>query len=282
MKLLVLISLIFISTVTVAQDLVNPRDAVRLVNQAGVVIIDCNPVADFARTHITNAVNLWHEELYRPGAVEGLLRSPEELARILGSKGVSHTSTILLYDAGHNRFSGRIYWVLKYLGARNVRIINGGMGEWQRNRLPVSRTPRRVTAATFQPTIDNSIFADIQRVRRAANDANVVLLDVRDAGEFRGTEGTARRKGHIPGSINLPHQSVLNANGTLKTKEELQRIFTAAGVTANKEIIVFCASSLRAGIVFHALKSVLGFPNVRIYDGAFNEWEADAANPVRR
>ncbi|HAJ99011.1 MAG TPA: hypothetical protein DCM62_03200 [Bacteroidales bacterium] len=282
MKTLFFLTLLLTSHFAMTQSLINPRDAVRMVNQRGVVIVDCNPVSDFARTHITNAVNLWHEDLYRPTGVDGILRSNEELARILGSKGIAHNSIILLYDAGHQRFAGRIYWILRYLGATDVRIINGGMGEWQRNRLPVSRTPRRIVPATFQVTANAAIFADMARVRRAATTPNMLLLDVRDAGEFRGTEGGAVRKGHIPGSINLPHQSVLNANGTLKSREELQQLFTAAGVTPNREIIVYCAASVRAGIVYFALRSILNYPNVRLYDGGFNEWEADAANPVRR
>jgi len=282
MKIVFFITLLVASSFTIAQSLINPRDAVRMINQAGVVIIDCNPVDEFARTHITNAVNIWHSDLYRPTGIADVLRSPEEIARILGARGVSHTSIILLYDAGHQRFSGRMYWILRYLGARDVRIINGGLAEWKRNRLPVSRTPRRITATTFQATPNAAIAADIQRVRRATTDANAVLVDVRSAGEFRGTEGAAVRKGHIPGSINLPHTVVLNENGTLKSVEELRTIFTNAGITPNKEIIVFCASSIRAGIVYFALKSLLNYPNVRLFDGAFNEWEADAANPVRR
>ena len=282
LKFLTFSVLLFAALVTYSQSLINPRDAVRMVNQTGVVIIDCNPVDEFARTHITNAINIWHGDLYRTTGVADMLRSPEEIARIFGSRGVAHTSTILLYDAGHQRFAGRMYWILRYLGARDVRIINGGLAEWQRNRLPVGRTPRRATATTFTPTVNAAIAADLARVRRASTDGNAVLVDVRSAGEFRGTEGAARRKGHIPGSVNLPHTQVLNENGTLKSAEELRTIFTNAGITPNKEVIVYCASSIRAGIVFFALRNILNYPNVRVYDGAFNEWEADAANPVRR
>lgn len=282
LKFLVFSVLFLVALATNGQSLMNPRDAVRIINQAGVVIIDCNPVDEFARTHITNALNIYPGDLYRTTGVADILRSPEEIARILGTRGVSHTNTILLYDAGHQRFSGRMYWILRYLGARDVRIINGGLAEWQRNRLPVGRTPRRATATTFQPTVNAALAADIQRVRRASTDGSAVLLDVRSQGEFRGTEGSATRKGNIPGSINLPHTQVLNDNGTLKTADELRTIFTNAGITPNKEVIVYCASSIRAGIVFFALRNILNYPNVRLYDGAFNEWEANTANPVRR
>lgn len=282
MKVFLFLTVFLASMSALGQSLINPRDAVRIINQAGVVIVDCNPVDGFAQTHITNAVNVWHGDLYRTTGVPDMLRSPEEIARILGARGISHTSTILLYDEGHQRFSGRMYWILRFVGARDVRIINGGLAEWMRNRLPVSRTPRRITPATFQATPNAAIAADIQRVRRAANDANIVLLDVRSQAEFRGTEGPSRRRGHIPGSVNIPHTMVLNENGTLKTEQELRTIFTNAGITANKEVIVYCLSSVRAGIVYFALKNILNFPNVRLYDGAFHEWEADPANAVSR
>jgi len=282
MKIFLFLTVFLASISALGQSLINPRDAVRIINQAGVVIVDCNPVYDFAQTHITNAVNVWHGDLYRDAGVPDMLRSPEEIARILGARGISHTSTILLYDEGHQRFSGRMYWILRFMGARDVRIINGGLTEWMRNRLPVSRTPRRITPATFQATPNAAIAADIQRVRRAANDANIVLLDVRSQAEFRGAEGPTRRRGHIPGSVNIPYTMVLNENGTLKTAQELGTIFTNAGITSNKEVIVYCLSSVRAGIVYFALKNILNFPNVRLYDGAFHEWEADPANAVSR
>ncbi len=282
MRSLLLTAFLFVTTLGFAQDIINPKDAVKMLNAKGVVIIDCNNIDDYAKVHITNSLNIWHEDLYKKeGGIDGVLKSNDELAKIFASKGVSNTSTILLYDAGSNKYSGRLYWILKYLGVKDVKIINGGMGEWQKNRLPVTKAPGKIVAANFQSAPNASIYANIQQVKKASSDPKSVLVDVRDIGEFKGTEGTTKRKGHIPSAVNIEYKKVQNASGILKTKEELEKIFTAAGVTPDKEVILYCTTSVRAGVVFMVLKTILNYPNVKVYDGAYNEWEADSANPVK-
>lgn len=265
-----------------AQDFVNPKDAVKMLANKGVVVIDCNPLDDYAKVHITNSVNIWHEDLYKKdGGIEGILKSGEELAKFFASKGVGNTSTILLYDAGSNKYSGRLYWVLKYLGAKDVKIINGGMGEWQKNRLPVTKAPGKLVAANFVFTPNAEILATMRQVKSLQGNPKAVLVDVRDLGEFKGTEGTSKRKGYIPGAVNFEYKNVQNANGVIKSKEELEKLFVAAGITPDKEIVLYCTTSVRAGVVFMVLKTILNYPNVKVYDGAYNEWEADASNPVK-
>lgn len=281
-SIIIALSIILVSGFTYAQDLVNPKDAVKLLSNKGVVIIDCNPIDEYAKVHITNSVNIWHEDLYAKGTgIEGVLKKGEELSKFFGTKGVSNNSTILLYDAGSNKYSGRLYWILKYLGATDVKIINGGMGEWQKNRLPVTKAPGKLAPANFQFNPNVAILANIPQVKNAQSNPKVILVDVRDQGEFKGTEGNAKRKGHIPGAINFEYKNVQNANGVLKSKEELEKIFIASGIAPDKEVILYCTTSVRAGVVFMALKSILNYPNVKVYDGAYNEWEADPANPVK-
>ena len=119
-------------------------------------------------------------------------------------------------------------------------------------------------------------------VKNNKDKANVVLLDVRSADEFAGTDTDKNitRYGHIPGAVNLEFKAVVNDDGTIKSKEEIVAAMSGAGVTSDKEVILYCASSVRAGVVFAALKDIAGFPNVKVYDGAFYEWQSVAENPV--
>jgi thiosulfate/3-mercaptopyruvate sulfurtransferase len=88
------------------------------------------------------------------------------------------------------------------------------------------------------------------------------------------------KKGHIPGAKNVEYKLVMTADGKMKSAAELEKLFKASGITKDKTVIVYCESSVRAGIIYMALKSVLGFPKVKVYDGAYLEWTADAANKV--
>ena len=107
-----------------------------------------------------------------------------------------------------------------------------------------------------------------------------VLMDAREEDEYIGKKGETKRKGHIPGSVRLDYVEVLNEDGTLKSKDELAKIFSKAGITPDKDVAIYCETSVRAGIVFLALTSVLDYPKVRVYDGALYEWSADPDNVV--
>ncbi len=108
-----------------------------------------------------------------------------------------------------------------------------------------------------------------------------VLIDARGAAEFNGTDdGKLARKGHIPGAVNIEFSQVLT-NGKLKSKSEIEAIFKKVGATKDKEIILYCETSVRAGILFFAL-SEAGYTKVKVYDGAFNEWIATASNDVEK
>ena len=116
----------------------------------------------------------------------------------------------------------------------------------------------------FNAAPNAAILAKMADVKKGS----AVLLDVRSAAEFNGTDG--KSKGHVPGSINIEYKEVLDGNGMLKSNTDLGSVFSKLG-GKNKEIIVFCATSVRAGVVFLALKGA-GYTNVKVYDGAYNEW----------
>lgn len=256
----VVVSLINLSF---AQDLADAKALKKLINDKNTVIVSTRNAADYAKVHIRNAVHVDINTLASTTDPKGILKPASELARILGDKGIDPSKQIIIYDSGSNKSSGRLYWILKYLGFENVKVLDGHMLEWRKARGPVTNAATKVTATSFTPKVNSKIFADINYVKSKKNSA--VIVDVRDDTEWA--------EGHISGARHLEYKNVLTAESTLKSKEELQKLFNEAGITKNKEIILYCATSVRAGIVFLALTSILEYPDVKIYDGAYNEWK---------
>jgi thiosulfate/3-mercaptopyruvate sulfurtransferase len=217
---------------------------------------------------------VYHKDLYKKSGPDGVLLSNSALASYFGEKGISNTNTIIIYDDGKNKYSSRVYWVLKYLGAKNVKLLHKDMKAWRSARIPLTKSATKIKPAAFTPSVNKSISANVAWVKSHMKDANVVIIDARHVSEYNGTSEKPVSKGHIPGSVNIEWKKMITESGALKPKEELKKIFAAAGVTPEKTIVIYCATSVRAGIEYVALKSVLGFPNVKVYDGAYNEWES--------
>ena len=269
--------MLFIAGTAGAQDVISAADAAKIMKDDNVVVVSTRKSTDYAKVHVPGAVHLDHKALY--GDLS-MLKSPNEIAGILGSKGISNTNKILLYDDGSGKYSGRMYWILKYIGAQDVKIIDGGMKGWRIARKPVTKNPTQAKSATFSAKLNSALIADMNRVKSATSNPNILVVDARSPEEFKGTASTKLRPGHIPSAINFEYKKVLNDNGTLKSKEELKKVFASAGITPDKEVIVYCESSVRAGIVFMALKSMLNYPKVRIYDGAYLQWQSSTQNKV--
>lgn len=264
-RLLIGVFLVIFTQSLFAQDLISAKETKKLLNDKNTVIVSARGATDYAKVHIRGAVNLPVGELAKEGEPEGILKSPAELAKVLGAKGISPDKKVIIYDSGSNKGAGRVYWVLKYLGFSDVVVLDGHMRAWRSARGPVTNAATSVQATTFTPKVNKAIFADMSEVKSSLGSA--VLVDVRSADEFN--------QGHIQGAKHLEFKNVLTEGGQLKSKEELTALFNKAGITKNKEVILYCATSVRAGIVFLALNDILGYPKVKVYDGAYNEWKVN-------
>lgn len=262
-----------------AQDVISVADLSKQMKNKDVVIVCATSKANY-KVHITGSVNAPHSDLYNNEPVQSAIKPAAEMAKILGSNGITDNKTIIVYDEGSGKYAGRLYWILKYLGAPNVKILDGGLPAWKAKRRPITGSPSKVAAGTFTPKVDESVLAKIDEVKKAHGNAAYVLLDTRAADEFAGTADSKIRKGHIPGAVNIEYKQVLDANGLLKPNDQLKSLFESKGITADKTVIAYCETSVRAGIVFMALKG-LGYDKVKVYDGAYYEWQADAGNAVK-
>ena len=252
----------------VASKLMNPK----------CVIVDARSEKEYREVHIRNAVNIPVADLSEKEPVEGMLKSKEEIAKILASKGVSPEKEIYLYCTKGNN-AGRMYWILKMMGAENVKLIDGNMDAWKAGRKPVTKNPTMTKPAKFPATMDTKALASIDEVKSKMKSSSAILVDARADAYYNGTD--SHSKGHIDGAVSINSDLMKDDAGLLKSSGDLKKLFESNGVTKDKEVILYCQTSTRAGLLYTVLTSVLDYPNVKVYDGAYNEWTAKGNSVVK-
>ncbi|WP_167604707.1 sulfurtransferase [Maribellus sediminis] len=262
-----------------AQDLISEKDLAKIYKNNDVVVVWAG-AADGYKVHITGSISLPHSTLCTDQPVRNLIKSPQEMAKILGEHGISPDKTIVVYDEGSTKYAGRMYWMLKYLGAPNVKMLDGNMKAWKAGRKPITGAPGKAAATTFTAKVDATQLAKMDEVKKAVDNASYVIVDARTPEEYAGTAETElERPGHIPSAVNVNYETLSDAKGLLKSSDELTAMFKSKGITKDKTVIVYCETSVRAGVIYLALKG-LGYENVKVYDGAYLEWQSTAANTV--
>lgn len=276
-KLILTLLAVFAIQLANAQiDVIDAKAAIKLLKNDQVVMVSARTPSDYAKVHVAGAVNVNHNDLY---GKMSMLKSAEEIGKVLGQKGISNSSTILLYDNGSSKYAGRMYWILKYMGASNVKIIDGGMKGWRMARGPVTKNPTKIVAKTFIAKLNPAIYASMADVNKAIGNSGYTIVDSRSAEEFNGVATTSLRIGHIPSAVNLDYKRVLTEKGMVKSIGQLSLLFNEVGISKNKTIILYCESNVRAGILFAVLKG-MNYPNVKVYDGAYLQWQSVDSNKV--
>jgi thiosulfate/3-mercaptopyruvate sulfurtransferase len=244
------------------------------------VVVDARKASDYAKMHIMKSVSIPYAELNNDGPVAGMLKEPAALAAYFAKKGISNDSKIVIYDDGSSKYNSRVYWALKYAGATDVQLLHKDMNQWKMARIPLTKTATPIKKGSFTVKVDHSISAEMKAVQTASKNASAIIIDVRDAVEYDGSFESS--EGHIPSAINIPYKEVLKANGSFKSKVALEQLAAKYNLSADKEIMVYCVTSVRAGVVYFALKNILGYSNVKTFDGAYNEWSADSNNTISK
>lgn len=253
-----------------AQDLISVNDLAKKINNPKVQVISARSDADYKKVHIRNAINVPIKSLSSTTPIEGIIKSPQELAKIFGDKGVDANKEIVLYcNKGNN--AGRMYWIMKSMGYENVKLLDGNLDAWKAARKPVTRAPKVVKKTSVSAAFDNKYLA----TKADVQSGSALLLDVRAPAYYNGTD--PKSKGHIPGAINMDSDGLRDDKGLLKSPVELEKMFVDVGATKDAEILVYCQTGTRGGLTFSVLTSVLGYTNVKLYDGSYNEWSADSS-----
>jgi thiosulfate/3-mercaptopyruvate sulfurtransferase len=239
--------------------------------------------------HIPGAVGWnWHTQLQQ-GLVRDLV-GKEDLERLLGASGIGNDTAIVLYGDNNNWFAAWAYWKLKYYRHADVRLLDGGRINWAAEGRPLTTDVAAVTATTYTASSDpdNSIRALRDEVVHGLN--NAALVDVRSPREFSGEllapenlpqEGS-QRGGHIPGAKNIGWARAVREDATFKSVDELNGIYGPQGVTSDKEVIAYCRIGERAAHTWFVLSELLGYENVKNYDGSWTEWGSSVGLPIER
>ncbi len=241
-----------------------------------------NAKAEFEAGHIPRAVFFDHDTVVQPGSsLPHTLPSPEVFATFAGSMGISQDDTIIVYD-GPGLFSApRVWWMFRIMGARDVRILEGGIDRWTAEGRFVTDKPTRIAACLFETDFDAARVASLDEMVAIVATGSAQVADARPSGRFEGVDPEPRagmRGGHMPGARNVPALS-LGRDGRLLAPDELRAAFEGAGIDLSKPIVTSCGSGVTAAVLALALET-LGHLDTRLYDGSWTEWGGRQDTPV--
>jgi thiosulfate/3-mercaptopyruvate sulfurtransferase len=267
-----------VSTQWVADHLGDPN--VRLVE------VDVDTTA-YEQGHIRNAVG-WNWQTQLSDRVRRDIPSKEEWEKLLAGSGIGNNTKIVFYGDNNNWFAAFAYWVAKIYGHQDAALMDGGRKKWELEGRELVQDAPRVQPTTYTAKDpDWSLRAYQQQVREYINAPGKAMVDVRSPAEFSGEvlappglPETAQRAGHIPSAANVPWAQAANEDGTFKSREELQALYGGKGVTADKQVVAYCRIGERSSHTWFALHEILGYPDVRNYDGSWTEWGSVIGAPI--
>ncbi len=204
----------------------------------------------------------------------------KKFEELMSRSGIGNDTTVVLYGDNNNWFAAWAFWQMKIYGHRDVRIMNGGRKKWVAEGRELETAIPSIAAVSYKASApDLSIRAFLPEVQDAMKQKNAVLIDVRGPQEFTGEilsppglPETCQRGGHIPGAKNIPWAKACNDDGTFKTVDELKQLYGAAGATPDKPVIAYCRIGERSSHTWFVLKHLLGYNDVKNYDGSWTEW----------
>jgi thiosulfate/3-mercaptopyruvate sulfurtransferase len=273
---------VLVSTDWVAEHLNDPN--IRLVESNEDVLL-------YSTGHIPGAVHIdWQADL-NDATVRDYV-SPEKFAALLSRHGITPETTVVFYGDKNNWWATYAFWVFQLFGHTNAKVMDGGRMKWvEEKRELTTETPNYPASNYPVPQRDDSKIRAFREDVLQHIAAKKPLVDVRSPGEYKGEllhmpnypqEGSLRG-GHIPGAKNVPWARAANADGTFKSADELKAIYEGEiGLSGNEEVVAYCRIGERSSHTWFVLTYLLGYPNVRNYDGSWTEWGNAVRLPIEK
>ena len=275
------------------EALVSTDWLVEHLHEPGHRIIESNEdVLLYSTGHIPGAVHIdWREDLQDPLVRDYI--TPEGFAELCSRNGISRETTCVFYGDKSNWWSCYALWAFRLFGHEKVKILDGGRDKWVKDGRPMTKEKPEYPRADYPvppKRYDDEIRAFYEDAL-AQSQAKRALIDVRSPGEFKGDvthmpeypqEGVLRG-GHIPGARSVPWKTAANDDGTFKSADELRKIYTeGCGLRSGEDIVAYCRIGERSSHTWFVLTYLLGYPNVRNYDGSWTEWGNRVRAPIER
>ena len=260
-------------------------------NAIRIVEVDYDPENAYKQDHIQGASLIWWKRDINDPIRRDII-SKAQFEDLMSRNGITPESEVILYGDFNNWFAAFVFWIFKYYGHKNVKLMNGGRKKWELEKKPYTKDESQIQKTKYiSLPPDEGLRAYLFDVRRAIDRQDTVLVDVRSPKEFTGEITAppeypmehAQRGGHIPKANNIPWATAVNdADGTFKSVNDLKQIYESKGVTPDKDVICYCRIGERSSHSWFVLKYLLGYPQVRNYDGSWTEWGNMIGNPVEK
>ncbi len=240
--------------------------------------------------HISGAVKIdWTTDLNDQVARDYI--NNRQFAKLCKAKGITNDTTVIFYGDKNNWWACYAYWVFQLFGHTNAKILNGGRKKWVDEARELTRDVPKTSKTVYKaPRRNDKVIRAFRKDVQAHVKKHGTLVDVRSPQEFTGermhmpdypNEG-ALRGGHIPGAASIPWAQAVREDGTFKTAEDLTALYEGKGVTPDKEVIAYCRIGERSSHTWFVLTQLLGYKNVKNYDGSWTEWGNSVGLPIEK
>jgi thiosulfate/3-mercaptopyruvate sulfurtransferase len=239
------------------------------------------PAQEFEQGHIPGAIFFDIDGIAdHQTDLPHMMPSAGEFSKAVGALGIGDGETVVVYDGSGIFSAPRAWWMLKAMGHRTVKVLDGGFPKWKREGRAIESGPANPASKFFTAIPKPEIMRDFDAVMGIVKDRSAQIVDARSASRFKGEEAEPRagvRGGHMPGALNVPWRKLVAEDGTLRPVDELRTVF--ARVDTNRPIVTTCGSGISAAILMLGLTEI-GRSDVALYDGSWTEWGGRAEAPV--
>ncbi len=271
------------------KHLIEGEDLEKLRFASNIKIIDFRRPEDFHKAHIAGAINMWRTDIEsNTYPYKGMMADRLKIEKRFSALGISNKDQLIIYDDNGACDASRLWWVLRYYGFYNTKILNGGLTSWKLENRSLTAEQTKHVASNFKlPVIqDVLLYAKLGDLERLKVDDGNVLLDTRTGDEFSGKRQKkgASRAGHIPNGILVDWAQTIEFNSTKKFKpyNTLLDLYLKNGITNDKEIYTYCHSGVRSAHTTFVLTQLLGYRHVKNYDGSWIEWSFHKELPIQQ
>jgi len=246
-----------------------------------VLVIDARDLLSYRRSHIPGAVNVGDRDVHDfTGPGGRTLKSPAELEAVFRRAGLNQGQTVVVYSDDRSRgMAERLFFVLEYLGASDVRVLQGGFEEWERSGAPVTRDASPVEPGNFTASPRAYMIAGSDRIQSIQRNGDGHIIDVRSFEEYAGSAGSTARLGHIPGAAHLTADKLFSGRTTPKTAHQMRLVLEKVWVHTEHPMVVYGNTPIEAAQVYFGLR-LIGAQVVSIYEGSWADWAGNESLPV--